>query len=125
MSSWDETIFADDSSTDFLTECDDVADDDRELVLALQDACTVALNHASPGDTDHTTGLCAATVAAVWAGAPFTASDVVDEHPLIRSRIGDCPDELQEVALPVLDGQLERLGEDAPDGLETSVEALS
>jgi hypothetical protein len=64
-------------------------------------------------------------VAAVWAGAPFTASDIVDEHPLIRTRIGDCPESLQEVALQVLDGHLERLGEDAPDGLETCVEALS
>lgn len=125
MSSWDETVFADESSTDFLTECDEVADDDRELVLALQDACTVALNHATPGDADHTTGLCAATVAAVWAGAPFTASDAVGEHPLIRARIGACPEGLQEVALQVLDAQLERLGEDAPDGLETCVEALS
>ncbi|WP_297009082.1 DUF4259 domain-containing protein [uncultured Corynebacterium sp.] len=125
MSTWDETVFTDENSTDFLTECDRVADDDRELVVALRDACTVALNHATPGDADHTTGLCAATVAAIWAGAPFTASDVVEEHPLIRARVGACPEELQEAALQVLDAQLERQGEEAPDGLETCVEALS
>lgn len=123
MSSWDETIFNDEISTDFLDECDDL--DGLDLVQALQDACTVALNHSRPGDQDHRTGLCAATVAAIWSGAPFTSAEIADEHPLIRVRIGSCPDTLQEVALLFLDGYLESLGDDAPDGLETCVEALS
>ncbi|AGP31391.1 DUF4259 domain-containing protein [Corynebacterium terpenotabidum] len=123
MSTWDDTVFADENNVDFLVECDEL--DERDLVRALQDACTVALNHATPGDADHTTGLCAATVAAIWAGAPFTSAEVADDHPLIRSHIGACPDSFQEVALQVLDGHLDATGEDAPDGLETYVEALS
>lgn len=123
MSSWDESVFADENSVDFLDECDEL--EGLDLVQALQDACTVALNHAAPGDPDHTTGLCAATVAAIWSGAPFTAAEVADGHPLVRARIGSCSDTLQEVALQVLDGYFESVGDDAPDGLETCVEALS
>lgn len=122
MSSWDEAVFADENSVEFLAECDEL--DGADLVRALEDACTVALNHAEPGDADHMTGLCAATVASIWCGAPFTAAEVADDHPLVRSWIGECPDELREVALQLLDRHLETLGDGAPDGLETSVEAL-
>jgi hypothetical protein len=123
MSTWDNSVFAEEAATDFLDECDEL--DRSDFVAALVDACTVALNHAARGSSDFRTGLCAATVAAIWAGAPFTAADAVDDHPQIRSGIGECPEELQEVALQLLDRELETTGEDAPEGLETFVEALS
>lgn len=123
MSTWDQYLFADESSADFLAECDDL--EGRDLVQALQDACTVALNQAAPGEPDHTIGLCAATVAAIWSGAPFTAAEAADTHPLIRAHIGSCPDTLKEAALQLLDGYLDAVGDGAPDGLEIYVEALS
>lgn len=123
MSTWDESVFTDEAATDFLDECDDL--EQADYVAGLVDACTVALNHASRGTDDFRTGLCAATVAAIWAGAPFTAADEVDAHPAIRAGIGECPEELQTVALQLLDRELEQAGDEAPDGLETVVEALS
>lgn len=132
MSTWDETVFADDSNADFLAECDDL--DGDALVEALTDACTLAVGEVDAGNAgreglgvnpDYLNGLCAATVAAIWAGAPFTTASVADEHGFLRDGIGQCPDGLQEVALQLLDGELEAAGDDAPDGLETVVEALS
>lgn len=123
MSSWDEKVFADENGADFLRECDDL--DDLDVIQAIHDACTVALNHAAIGEPDHATGLCAATIAAIWSGAPFTATLVADEHPIIRARIGSCPESLKEVAIQLLDGYLETRGDETPDGLETCVEALS
>lgn len=123
MSTWDESVLTDEAATDFLDECDDL--EQADFVAALVDATTVALNHAGRGTADFRTGLCAATVAAIWSGAPFTAADAVDAHPHIRTGIGECPEELEAVALQLLDRELETTGDDAPDGLETAVEALS
>ncbi|MGO1948599.1 MAG: DUF4259 domain-containing protein [Mycobacteriaceae bacterium] len=127
MSTWDDTVFAEESNAEFLDDCDDLEGED--LVQALTDASTLALNTegagTGSGNPDLDNGLCAATVAAIWSGAPFTAATTADEHPFIRERIGQCPDTLQEAALQLLDRELEEAGEDAPDGLETFVEALS
>ncbi|MGP9724090.1 hypothetical protein ACT3SZ_08755 [Corynebacterium sp. AOP40-9SA-29] len=129
MSTWDETVFADDTNTEFLADCDDL--EGAALAEGLRDACALALDTDAGGatgrgvDPDYINGLCAATVAAIWSGAPFTSATVADEHPFIREGIGQCPDDLQEVALEVLDRELESAGDDAPDGLETVVEALS
>lgn len=128
MSTWDETVFADDTNTDFLADCDDL--EGEALVEALQDACTLAQDSDAGDegravDPDYINGLCAATVAAIWSEAPFTSATVADERPFIREGIGQCPDALQEAALALLDTELEAAGDEAPDGLETAVEALS
>ena len=123
MSSWDETVFSDETNTDFLDDCVDL--EELDLMEMLEDACSSALNLARPGETDYVNGLCAASVAAIWCGAPFSASDVVSDYPFIRRYIGDCPESLQEAALQVLDRELDDSGADAPEGLETYVEALS
>lgn len=128
MSTWDETVFADEANTEFLEDCGEL--DGDELTDALRDACTLALNTDVAGqgrgvEPDYINGLCAATVASIWSGAPFTAASVADEHPFIRGGIGECPEDLQDAALELLDGELEASGDDAPDGLETAVEALS
>ena len=91
MSTWDETVFADDTNTDFLADCDDL--EGEALVGALQDACTLAQDSDAGDegravDPDYINGLCAATVAAIWSGTPFTSATVADEHPFIRG-IGD------------------------------------
>ena len=129
MSNWDEFIFAQEDNVDFLDELADL--DGPDLTEALVDAVNLALRDGQPGSVDHSIGLCAATVAAIWGGAPFSTATVADEHPFIRAHIGECPNSLQEVALQLLDGELERRedrqDEDAleNEGLETFVEALS
>lgn len=132
MSIWDETVLADEANAEFLADCDDL--DGGDLVDALRDACILASDAGTGGrpvgeqagnDADYANGLCAATVASIWAGAPFTAASVADEFAFIRAGIGECPERLQDAALQVLDAELEAAGDDAPDGLETAVEALS
>ncbi len=123
MSSWDEYILQEEINQDFMADIS--ALDDDELQEAVMDSITIALDQSDPGDPEYLTGLCAASVAAIWNGAPFSATDVADEFPLIRDHIGRCPEELQERALQLLDTELEKLGSEAPEGLETYVEAVS
>lgn len=126
MSNWDESIFLQEDNADFLDELADL--DGPEIAGALVDAVNVALREEQSGSVDYSVGLCAATVAAIWCGAPFSTATVADDHPFIRAHIGECPANLQEVALQLMDGEMERR-EDEEDleaeGLETFVEALS
>ena len=48
MSSWDTTVFTDESNAEFLDECDDL--EGADLVQALVDATTIALNGERPDD---------------------------------------------------------------------------
>lgn len=126
MSNWDEFIFSQEDNVDFLDELADL--DGPELAGALVDAVNLALREEQSGSVDYSIGLCAATVAAIWGGAPFSTATVADEHPFIRAHIGECPTNLQEVALQLLDREMERReGEEdlEAEGLETFVEALS
>ncbi|WP_462398327.1 DUF4259 domain-containing protein [Corynebacterium falsenii] len=123
VSTWDEKIFGDEDNQEFLDELIDL--DHREVEGALEDAVNIALLHADQGSSDYRVGLCAATVAAIWAGAPFSSASTADEHEFIRRYIGSLEPKLQELSLQLLDRELERGGTDAAEGLETCVEALS
>lgn len=123
MSVWDEVIFQDEDNIEFLDELVDM--DQQDIEEALEDAVTLALRHASPGEVEYSNGLCAASVAAIWCGAPFSSATIADEHPFVRLYIGQCSDSLQERASTLLDRELELRGEDAPEGLETFSEALT
>ncbi|WP_312097023.1 DUF4259 domain-containing protein [Corynebacterium dentalis] len=123
MSVWDEVIFQDEDNIEFLDELVDM--DQQDIEEALEDAVTLALRHASPGEVEYSNGLCAASVAAIWCGAPFSSATIADEHPFVRQYIGQCSDSLQERANTLLDRELELRGEDAPEGLETFSEALT
>lgn len=123
MSNWDEYIFHDDDNVEFLDELVDL--DQVDLFEALEDAVTLALRHAQPGDVEYLNGLCAASVAAIWCGAPFSSATVADDHPFVRQYIGQCDDKLQEQSSLLLDKELENQGESAQEGLETFVEALT
>ncbi|MBC2682103.1 DUF4259 domain-containing protein [Corynebacterium anserum] len=123
MSNWDEYIFHDVDNVEFL---DDLVDrDPADLFQAIEDAITFALRHAQPGDVEYLNGLCAASVAAIWCGAPFSSATVADEHPFVREYIGHCDETLQEQASLLLDKEIDRRGDSAPEGLETFAEALS
>lgn len=123
MSVWDEIIFHDEDNIEFLDELVDMEHED--IAEALEDAVTLALRHANSGEVEYTNGLCAASVAAIWCGAPFSSATIADEHPFVRQYIGNCPDSLQEQASTLLDKELDERGDDAPEGLETFSEALT
>lgn len=123
MSNWDEYIFHDDDNIEFFDELIDL--EPADLFEALEDAVTLALRHSEPGDVEYLNGLCAASVAAIWCGAPFSSASVADEHPFVREYIGQCSDKLQEQSSLLLDKELENQGEAAFEGLETFAEALT
>ncbi|WP_459611007.1 DUF4259 domain-containing protein [Corynebacterium urogenitale] len=123
MSNWDEYVFHDDDNIEFLDELIDL--EPTDLFEALEDAVTLALRHSEPGDVEYLNGLCAASVAAIWCGAPFSSASVADEHPFVREYIGQCSDKLQEQSSLLLDKELENQGEAAYEGLETFGEALT
>ena len=72
MSTWDSIIFSSDAVTDLLEEVSVLEDDD--LSGALLDACRLAAGDAD--DDEARAGLGAATVAAIWSGAPFSAGQL-------------------------------------------------
>lgn len=123
MSNWDEYIFHDEDNIEFLDELIDL--EPTDLFEALEDAVTLAWRHSEPGDVEYLNGLCAASVAAIWCGAPFSSASAADEHPFVREYIGQCSDKLQEQSSLLLDKELENQGEAAYEGLETFAEALT
>ncbi|KGM18496.1 MULTISPECIES: DUF4259 domain-containing protein [Corynebacterium] len=123
MSSWDEYIFAEQDNIDFLDELADL--DEQDLYEALEDAVNLGLRTESPDDVEYLNGLCAASVAAIWSGAPFSSGVVAEDYSFIRSHIGSCETSLQELSAQLLDKELERAGDEAYEGLETYAEALS
>ena len=90
MGAWDDAIFSEEVNVDFL---DELANLDEAL--------------------------CAATIAAIWAGAPFSAGEVADTYTFIREMRGSGSDQLREVALDVLENA------DVDEDLDVYIEALT
>ncbi len=101
MSSWDAEIFAQDVNEEFLDELNEL--DSDEVLEAVRDACLLVLKQPHASDDERRNALAAATVAAIWAGAPFSAGDVADAHPFIRQLIGAGEEDLHEAAAEVLE----------------------
>lgn len=123
MSTWDHIILEAEPVEEFFEDLEDL--DDSELFAVLESSITEALTHAEPGEADYTAGLGAATLVAIWNGAPYTAAEVADRFHFLRAHIGHSIESLTDAALNLLDKEMERLGEEAPEGIETFVEALS
>lgn len=121
MSTWDSIIFSSDAVIDLLEEVSVLEDDD--LSGALLDACRLAAGDAD--DDEVRAGLGAATVAAIWSGAPFSAGQLVDEYPFIREGIGSCPEELREAAAETFDVLVPGLPEDEQEAVEDFAEAVN
>lgn len=117
MSAWDEEIFTVDVNADFLDEIADLESD--EVVEAVRDAVLLAVNQDSPSEDELLNGQAAATIAAIWAGAPFSAGAVAEDYPFIRMR----PDELDEKLTDAAAALLESADTEAD--LEQFLEALS
>lgn len=121
MSTWDSIIFRSDAVADLL---EDVAPlDGDDLAGALLDACRLAAGDAD--EDEARAGLGAATVAAIWSGAPFSAGQLVDEYPFIREGIGSCPEDLREAASEVFDVLAPGLPEVEREAVEDFAEAVN
>ena len=101
MSSWDEEIFSTDVNVDFLDELANL--DEEGVIRAVQDACEVARSKNDLTEEEQLNAHAAATIAAIWAGAPFSASETVEDYPYIRDLVGTVDDTLTENALEILD----------------------
>lgn len=117
MSAWDASIFAEDANVDFL---DDLVDlDDDEIVEAMRDACLLVQRQPGASEDDVLNALAAATIAAIWAGAPFSAGEVAETYPFIRGLVGSGDEELNEAAAELLENA------DTDEDLDQFIEALS
>ncbi len=101
MSTWDVAIFGEEDNIDFLDELNDLDDDD--IIEAVRDACLLVLKQPNVSEVERKNGLAAATIAAIWAGAPFSAGDVADSYPYIRALIGSGDETLNEAAVELLE----------------------
>ncbi len=121
MSTWDSVIFNEDAVTELFEEVDALDGDDR--ADALLDACKLAIGDAT--EEEERAGLGAATVAAIWCGAPFSAGEIVNDNPFIREGIGSCPEELREAAGEVFESLLDGLSDEEQEAAEDFAEAVS
>lgn len=117
MGTWDVTVFTDELNADFL---DDLAALDAEdIVEAVEDAVNLVAKQGSVTDEEQANGLLAATIAAIWAGAPFTAGEIAENYPFVRELIGSGSDALRETAAGLLENA------DTEEDLEVFLEALA
>ena len=93
--------------------------DEDDVVEAVRDACLLVLKQPNVSEVERLNGLAAATIAAIWAGAPFSAGDVADSHPFIRELIGSGDEALNEAAAELLESV------EADEDVEAFTEALS
>lgn len=116
MSTWDEQIFTVDANTDFLDELVDL--DFEDVFEAVRDAVLLAAKQDS-SEEELLNGQAAATIAAIWAGAPFSAGEIAETHPFIRLRPDEMDEQLVESAASVLEEA------DTEEDLEQFLEALA
>ncbi|SIS55368.1 hypothetical protein SAMN05444817_11317 [Corynebacterium appendicis CIP 107643] len=110
-------IFNEDANVDFL---DDLADlDFDETVQAVRDACLLAGDKDNATEEDILNGQAAATIAAIWAGAPFSAGDIADTYPFLRASSVELDEKLIDVAVAILEDV------DSEQDVDQFIEALS
>lgn len=100
MSTWDTAIFNEETNVDFMDELASL--DDDEVVEAVRDACLLAADD-SASDDEVLNGQAAATVAAIWEGAPFSAGDIADSYPFLREAPAELDEALIDAAVAVLE----------------------
>ena len=101
MSAWDKDIFSREENVDFLDELSELDPDD--VAESVRDAVLLAANADSATEEEIANGLAAATIAAIWSGAPFSAGEIVDSYPFIRSASAEIDEKLAEAAVSVLE----------------------
>ena len=119
MTTWDSDIFAREANVDFLDELSVL--DGADLVEAVRDAVILASNRGAATEDEVANGQAAATIAAIWSGAPFTAGEVVEAYPFIRpSALGgvELDEALVDAAVEVLESVDVRDDQDVDPFLE-------
>lgn len=120
MSTWDREIFSDETNADFLDELVEL--EPEEILEAVSDAVLLA-NGAGASDEEIANGRAAATIAAIWSGAPFSAGDIAESYPFIRSNPGEISEQIAEAAAALLEAAAE--DGDTEADVDQFVEALS
>ena len=116
MSTWDEQIFTVDANTDFLDELVDL--DFEDVFEAVRDAVLLAAKQ-DPSEEELLNGQAAATIAAIWAGAPFSAGEIADTYPFLRASSVELDEKLIDVAVAILEDV------DSEQDVDQFIEALS
>ena len=101
MGTWDVYIFTSEDNVDFLDDLNSLEEDD--VIEAIHDAIMLATGDNQATEEEQQNALAAATIAAIWAGAPFTAGDVVSNYPYIRDLVGYSAETLNEKATELLE----------------------
>lgn len=117
MGAWDISIFADDNNVDFLEEMSALEPED--IVEAVDDAVALVANNKAVNEEEVANGLLAATIAAIWAGAPYSAGEIAENYPFVRELSGSGSERLREQAAAVLEDA------DTEEDLEVYLEALN
>lgn len=117
MTTWDTYVLSDPLNEDFLLDLNDREPED--VVEAILDACRMVLSQDEPTAEELANGQVAATIAAIWAGAPYSAGELVEEYPFIRDLTGTVSEELSAAAAEVLEGV------DTEEDVDSFLEALS
>ena len=120
MSTWDREVFSDETNAEFLDELVEL--EPEEILEAVSDAVLLA-NGAGASDEEIANGRAAATIAAIWSGAPFSAGDIAESYPFIRSNPGEISEQIAEAAAALLEAAAE--GGDTEADVDQFVEALS
>lgn len=116
VSGWEDTIFGIDNNIDLLDELADL--DPGSIVEEVSDLVTIAAKQGAEGEEqDH--ALLAATLLAIWAGAPFSDSELAQDYPFILSLRGKGDEDIREVAAELLENA------DSEEDLDPYIEALS
>lgn len=117
MSTWDLAIFNEDINVDFLDDLADLEFD--ETVEAVRDACLLALDKDNASEDEVLNGQAAATIAAIWAGAPFSAGEVADTYSFLRVSAVELDEKLIDAAVEILEDV------DSEQDVDQFIEALS
>ncbi|MDY5786317.1 MULTISPECIES: hypothetical protein [unclassified Corynebacterium] len=116
MTTWDSEIFSTEANVEFLDELTEL---DRDgIVDAVRDAVLLASGESATED-ELDNGRAAATIAAIWAGAPFSAGEIADSYEFIRGGVADVDEQLSSAAAAVLEGV------DTEEDVDQFIEALS
>ena len=123
MSTWDQEIFSAEANADFLDELAQLAPE--EILEAVSDAVLLAAGGNSASEEEILNGQAAATIAAIWAGAPFSAGEIAESYPFIRSNPGEVSEQLNESAVTVLEKVSADADADSDTDIDQFIEALS
>jgi len=123
MSTWDQEIFAAGANADFLDELAQL--EPEEIFEVVSDAVLLAAGGSSASDDEILNGQAAATITAIWAGAPFSAGEIAESYPFIRSNPGEISEQLAESAVSVLERASADADADSDTDIDQFIEALS